>query len=203
MSTEHSDAVYQAYLRFDDLVRGGAIAPSWVLGGPSFWYAEGGPHDRVIQLVDPIANTCRPLFDVEQLRKSLTAAVGVEPAGDGVPFDQLQFVGPQLVTFALEGKSWILDIATYEVTPQPRPTSIELSTLLASEAARVTPKTFNQEVFAGLGAMAVPEAMSPDGTWFASVVDHNIALRATVDGQTLFLTTDGTDVVRWDVETLK
>src|SRR5580704_10404852 len=109
MPMTSNDAVYSAYLKFGNLIRGGSVTPGWVLAGPSFWYAEGGPQDRILHLVDPVANTTEPLFDVERLRKELTAALGFEPAGQGVPFAQLMFVAPQLVTFTLEGKTFLLD----------------------------------------------------------------------------------------------
>jgi len=203
MTTERNDAVYNAYLNFGDLVRGGTVTPAWNLGGPSFWYAEGGPQDRVIHLVDPVKNSREPLFDVDRLRKALTTALGFEPAGNGVPFAQLAFIAPQVVMFAVEGKSFTLDLTTYQLTEQQPPLSLPIYTLLADEVTRATPRLFPKEGFAGLGKMNMPESPSPDGKWFASVLDNNIALRATVDGQTVLLTNDGTEQVSWDVETVK
>ena len=74
---------------------------------------------------------------------------------------------------------------------------------LVSEATRATPKMFFKESFNGLGPIAALEGPSPDGRWFASVQDNNIALRATVDGRTVMLTSCGNDTVFWDVETTK
>src|SRR5262245_58431897 len=99
---EH-ERVYRAYLKFRQLVRGGQVAPSWILGGPSFWYAEGGPQDRVVHVVDPAANASEPLFDAERLRAALTEALGYEPGGAGIPFAELEFTAPRTVAFRLEG----------------------------------------------------------------------------------------------------
>jgi len=200
---EENEAVYQAYMQFGDMVEGGTVTPGWILGGPSFWYAEGGPQNTVIWRVDPAANTKEELFDVPRLRAALTEALGHEPSGLGAPFNQLSFVGPETIAFMLEGASWTMDLSTYLVAMQPAPMSMDMMPFLVSEASRATPKMFYKESFVGFGKMANPEGPSPDGRWFASVQDNDIALRATVDGRTVMLTSDGTDQVFWDVETVK
>jgi dipeptidyl aminopeptidase/acylaminoacyl peptidase len=200
---EENEAVYQAYMEFGDMVEGGSVTPGWILGGPSFWIAEGGPQNTVIYRVDPAANAKEELFDVPRLREALTEALGHEPAGLGVPFAQLSFVGPDTVAFMLEGASWTMDLSSYTVAKQPAPMAMDFVPFLVSETSRATPKMFFKESFNGLGPMAAPEGPSPDGKWFASVQDNNIALRATVDGRTVMLTSCGTDEVFWDVETTK
>ena len=73
---EENEAVYRAYMQFGDMVEGGSVTPGWILGGPSFWYAEGGPQNTAIYRVDPVANTREELFDVPRLREALTEALG-------------------------------------------------------------------------------------------------------------------------------
>jgi dipeptidyl aminopeptidase/acylaminoacyl peptidase len=203
MTPDVREAVYQAYLRYGDLVRGGRVTPGWILNGPSFWYAEGGPRDRVMWLVDPHTNTREPLFDLERLHKSLVNALGVDLADDGVPFEWVQFVAPRLLMFQLEGGTWMLDLDSYAVTRQPAPASLDLSATLVSETQRAVPAMVEKELFSGLGKMRLPERPSPDGQWFASTQDNNVAVRATVDGKTVLLTKDGTDACFWDVEPVK
>src|SRR6185436_1790028 len=99
-------AVYDAYLDFGDLVKGGSVVPSWMADGSSFTYAEGGPQDRVIYKLSPGAGQKTPLFDTPRLRAALTEKLGFEPAGRGVPFEQLSFVGPAKVQFSLDGRTW-------------------------------------------------------------------------------------------------
>jgi len=198
-----SEAVYKAYLSFQDLVRGGEVSPSWILGGPSFWYAEGGPQDRVIWRLDPVANVKEPLFDVARLRTTLTEALGVEPAGRGVPFVELEFVSDRSVEFELEDVEWTLDLDSYAVERLPMLSEWPRLRLLVSERARVEPGAFFRMIFPEGLEVLVPEGQSPDGRWFASVRDHNIALRATVDGRSVMLTDDGTAERRWDIETVR
>ncbi|HVV76139.1 MAG TPA: DPP IV N-terminal domain-containing protein [Mycobacteriales bacterium] len=203
MTNEARDSVYQAYLRYGDLIRGWRVTPGWIVAGPSFWYAEGGANDRTMWVVDPVANTREPLFDVERLRKSLSVALGEEPAGAGVPFEWVQFVSPQHLMFNLGVDMWLFDLDSYSAVRQPAPASLELSTTLVSEAGRAMPAMVAHELFSGLGAMKLPERPSPDGQWFASTQHNNVAVRATIDGKTVMLTTDGTDECFWDVEPVK
>ncbi len=179
----------------------GTITPNWMLDGNSFWYAEGGPQNTVIHKVDPVANTKEPLFDTPRLRTALTDELGHEPAGMGVPFQQFSFVAAKRIQFAIEGATFLLDLDSYKLERQVSPTAFSFSQLLVSEQERVTPKMFDREKFMGLGPMSQPEAMSPGGKWFISVRDYNLVLRATVDGRTVPLTTDGNKLYAWDVET--
>jgi dipeptidyl aminopeptidase/acylaminoacyl peptidase len=195
-------AAYEAYLDFGDLVRGGRVTPGWLPDGTSFWFAEGGPQDRTIVKVTA-AGRKEPLLDPARLRAALTERLGYEPAGRGVPFDRLYFVGPSRIRFDLEGRSWELDLDSYRVTRLPEPTSFEIIPMLPSERARTTPRMFPREGFTGLGPTMVPESLSPDGKWFVSMNDDNLVLRATVDGRTVPLTTDGEPGLYWDVETVK
>ncbi len=200
---EKNQSVYDAYLRLGDLVRGGRVAPGWILGGPSFWFAEGGPQDRQIWVVDPIANTRAPLCDVEQLRKALTVALGYEPAGHGFPFAALQFVTQTSIAFSVDGASWTLDLESYALSRQAEVVSFDMLEMLPSEATRVTPKTFFQESFGAMGRTLVPEAVAPTGQWFASTQDGNVVLRSSMDGQVVALTSDATEQHFWHVETVR
>jgi dipeptidyl aminopeptidase/acylaminoacyl peptidase len=193
------EAVYQQYLDYHHLVTGGRITPGWLPDGSTFWYAEGGPNDREIIKVDPGSDSAIPLFDVEKLRQALTDSLGYEPAGDGVPFAHLQFAGPNTVAFSLEGASYSLDLESYTLTRQQAPAAFGIK-LVVSEAERAKVGTFLREKFLGLGPMPSPEAMSPDGSLIATVKDHNLAMRATVDGQEMPITSDGVEDSFWDVE---
>ena len=176
------EKMFQKYLNFGSYVKGGIITPNWMPDGNSFWYAVGGPQHTAIYKVDPVANIKEPLFDNAKLRDALTEALGHEPAGLGVPFQQFSFVGPQRIQFTIEGATFILDLDSYALEKQVSPTFFSFSSFLISEQERITPKMFERERFLGLGPMAQPEVMSPDGKWFVSLKDYNLVLRATVDG---------------------
>ena len=195
------EAAYQRYLDFGSLIEGGRVTPNWMPDGNSFWYAEGGPQHTFIHRVDPTTGVVEELFDTPRLRAVLTEALGHEPAGLGVPFRQLAFVGPSSVQFTVEGQTFVLDLDTYAVEKQRTPSSLGLVSYLVSEADRVTPRTFVREVFQGLGPRPYPERLSPDGQWFVGLDNHNLTLRATVDGRVVSITGDGNGFEQWDVET--
>ena len=195
------EAAYQRYLDFGSLIEGGRVTPNWMPDGDSFWYAEGGPQNTVIHRVDPTTGVVEELFDTPRLRAALTEALGHEPAGLGVPFRQLAFAGPSSVQFTVEGQTFVLDLDTYAVERQRTPSSLGLVSYLVSEAERATPGTFVREVFQGLGPRPYPERLSPDGKWFVGLDNHNLTLRATVDGRVVPLTDDGDEFDQWDVET--
>ncbi len=195
------EAAYQRHLDFGSLIEGGSITPNWMPDGNSFWYAEGGPQHTVIHRVDPTAGTVEELFDAPRLRAALTDALGHEPAGLGVPFRQLSFAGDSSVQFTVEGQTFVLNLDTYAVERRRAPSSLSLVSYLVSETERATPKTFVREVFQGLGPRPYPERLSPDGQWFVGLDNHNLTLRATVDGRVVPLTDDGDEFEQWDVET--
>ncbi|MYE18019.1 MAG: hypothetical protein F4Y07_16240 [Gemmatimonadetes bacterium] len=188
--TPDQESAYQRYLDFGSLIEGGRVTPNWMPDGNSFWYAEGGAQHTVIHRVDPAAGAIEELFDTPRLRAALTEALGHEPAGLGVPFRQFAFVGPSSVQFAVEGQTFVLNLDTYTVERQRTPSSLGLVSYLVSEVERVTPRTFIREVFQGLGPRPFPERLSPDGQWFVGLDNHNLTLRATVDGRDGPLTDD-------------
>ena len=203
LAADDRETAFRQYLEFGSMVKGGQVTPGWILAGPEFWYAEGGPQDRVIYLVNPAENSKTELFDVGRLRTALARALGYEPAGQGVPFAQLAFVAPDQVQFAIDGINLLLNLDTYEATKQPALSTWDFTDYLVSEQSRVLPKAYYQESFTGLGATQTYESPSPDFKWFASTKDNNVALRASVDGRYVMLTDDGTDDHFWLMEAVK
>ncbi len=193
------EAAYQAYLDYQRMIDGGRVAPNWLPDGSGFWYVAGGPNDREIFRVDPAENSVQPFFDAARLRAALTEALGHEPAGDGIPFERFQVLAPGSVSFSLAGATFSLNLADYSLTRLAAPSSFSID-LVKSEAERAVPGTYPRERFQGLGRIDSPEALSPDGKWIATVRNNNLALRATVDGQEVPVTDDGTDTEFWDVE---
>ncbi len=195
--------VYEAYLDFASLVEGGTVTPGWLPDGSSFWFTEGTPQDTVILKVDPVANVVEPLFDTARLRTVIEEELGHEPVGRGVPFRQLVFTSPTMVSFAVEGTSFTMDLESYELEKAP-PALFEYPTrYVVSLADRRTARTFPQEDFRLGGIMETPEAPSPDGAYFASIKDHDVVLRATIDGRELPLTTDGTAELPWSLDNVR
>ncbi len=194
------EQVYQRYLDFGAMVKGGRVVPNWLPDGMGFWYAVGDPNTRQILKIDPESNVETPLFDVARLRAALREELGHEPVGSGVPFEQFQFVGPRRVRFALEGSDYEIDLDSYALD-RPLPLSAYPTfKLVISEAERTEPRSFMRELFRGMGEIASPEVRSPDRRWIAGIDAGNLVMRATVDGQEVKLTHDGTPSAFWDVE---
>jgi YD repeat-containing protein len=194
------EAVYRRYLDFGSLVNGGRVVANWLPDGSSFWCTRGDPNERQYIKVDPEADATTQLFDVRLLRTAFRETFGYEPAGAGVPFHRFQFIDDQTVRFALEGVTYQLGLADYSLSRVPQaPTSFVFETV-RGEADRTLPRTFKRERFIGFGELPSPEAVSPGGQWIAGIEDKNLVLRATVDGQKLKATCDGTPEAFWDVE---
>lgn len=171
------EEMYYRYLDLRSYIKGGSIEPHWMADGSSFWYAEGAPDNTVIYKVDPRANTKTPLFDTARLRKALTSLLGHEPPFRGLPFDTFNFVDEdeQTVMFTVGDKTFTLRLETYRMSRAP--------TLSEEEKSHL--------------ALMPGEIRSPDGRWFAGLKDHNVWLRSVTNGQSVQLTTDGTEDYSW------
>ena len=177
------EAMYHRYLEFPSYVKGGSIQPHWMADGSSFWYAEGAPANTVVYKVDPAANTKTPLFDTGRLRRALTEALGHEPPYQGLPFSEFTFLdGEEAVQFTVENKEFILQLASYTITPAPA--------VSEEEKNRVSPQ-------ASVSGPWYEEVLSPDGRWFASVKDHNLWLRSTSEKEAVQLTQGGLEDYEW------
>lgn len=166
----------------------GSVQPHWLANGRGFWYSEGGPDNRVIYLVDPVANTKEPLFDTERMRASLTAALGHEPPGEGLPFESFAFVDDQetAVEFAVGDEAFVLDLDTYSATAAPRASS--------EERRFVTPQVVKQWRWSWPDLL---ETHTPDGRWLLGIDSLDLRLRSTTDGRTVQLTSDGEEGFQW------
>jgi len=182
------EKMFQEYLKFPSLVKGGHVQPHWMADGNSFWYAEGAPEATVIYKVDPMANTKEPLFDTPRLRQALASIIGHEPPYKGLPFSKFTFVsGEKAVKFAIEKKEFKCRFDTYEITsilPQS-----------AKEKARFVPRIVHKGMYGG--DASVLEKLSPDKRWFLGASDHDLYLRSTYDGRTEPLTDDGIKDHEW------
>ena len=190
-----NEDIFQRYLNFGSLVKGGIITPHWLADGNCFWYAEGAPAETIIYKVDPVANTKDPLFDIPRLRKALAPLLGHEPPYKGLPFETFAFVGEKAVQFSVENKVFNCSLDTYTITPGTSPDPIE--------AAMFVPRTFVREGFLVGKQMPGTDVLSPDMRWFATIKDYNLWLRSTYDGREEPVTTCGAQGFEWDVEGTK
>ena len=187
------EELYGKYMQIPTLIEGGSVCPdagfqggpcqvNWMADGQSFWFVEGQPDQTVIYKADPTLGTTEPFFDTGRIREALTPVLGHEPAYRGLPFGSFSFVGggEQAARFEVEGRSFRLDLASYEVSPLPS---------TAEQAARATPQAVRKGFTAG--APDIMEVPSPNGDWLLSEKDYDLWLRSGMDGNTQVLLDDG------------
>ncbi|MEO8449939.1 MAG: DPP IV N-terminal domain-containing protein [Gemmatimonadota bacterium] len=186
----HRDAVYRAVLEFPSLVKGGVVVPQWMADSSSFWYADSMPDRTVIYRVDARKNERTPLFDTPRLRRSLASALGHEPPYAGLPFSAFTFANAERsVRFSLEGRDWLLDRDSYQITPAAAVTAAERERTTAQLVRRGFPTT-GPDLF---------EVASPDRHWFATERSANLWVRSALDGRAEPLTRDTAKTLVWSV----
>ncbi|MEO6331561.1 MAG: DPP IV N-terminal domain-containing protein [Gemmatimonadaceae bacterium] len=182
------ETIYRRYFDFASYVKGGSIQPHWMADGSSFWFAEGEPINTVIWKIDPNSSTRTRLFDTARLRSALTRVLGHEPAQEGLPFTDFEFLaGDRAVRFSVENADFVLELDTYEITRRPAP---------SEEANRFIPRVIARGA-GGIGWPDVVEVLSQDRRWFAAIRDYNVWLRSSADGRDVQLTNDGVEGLEW------
>lgn len=139
--------------------------PVWLEDG-DFWYrvsAEGG-HRFV--LVEPDRGSHRPAFDHARLAAALSVAADTSYTADRLPFDRFEFREDRSRIRFRTGDSirWSCGLETYDCAG---------------------PDTVPPE--------PRDEVLSPDGRWAAFVMDENLYVRSTETGDTVQLSTEGTE----------
>ena len=179
------EAMFRRYLDFVSYIDGSAIQPHWMADGSSFWYAEEAVDGRVIFKVDPANNTRVPFFDTDRLRGALAQTLGHEPEGRGVPFDTFDLIDNETaVTFAVENTQFVLHLGDYSIEVAPS----------IGEDANELPRSFPDPIWR---CCPYQELLSPDGSLFAGIEDHNVYVRSPSDDQKVMLTDDGTEKYFW------
>lgn len=189
--TAPADSFGSGYLRVHDILQWGPSPPSFLDNGPRFWFLAGFPDSVYATLVDPVAETTEPLFDVSRTRAALRE-LGVEVPGRGLPFQAFQWLDDanKRIGFALADRRYVLDLTTYSADLAP-------DTLVAALERREP-----QPVRPGLFRYSPPirELPSPDDRWLATVEDGDLWLRSAVSGDRVRLTRDAAPERGWDLE---
>lgn len=174
--SEEDKRVYEGYLTFPTLVRGGEVEPHWLADG-GFWYRDVAS-ERLLS-VDARSGTQQPLLDRARLRAALGSPgeipwAAVTPAADG-----------RSVHVELDGRSRTIDLASYREVDTPAAP--------AHDQPRVVTTRFPYP------APPLMEVASPDGRWFASLKANDIWLRQANSGQYKQLTSGATADSAWGV----
>jgi hypothetical protein len=140
-------------------------------------------------LVDADAGTKKPLFDDDRLRALLKMKTGTQPEGNGTPIRDFELSdGDAQVRFRFAGKSWHLALASYALE------EIQAPEVTKPNEARLIRKGYQD------GEPPTLEAVSPDGSRFATEKDFNLGIRLAGSSEVESLTTDGTRSHPWVVD---
>ena len=146
------------------LVANDILSVTWLADSTRFWYRVSRPTGYEFILVDPVANTTRPLFDHLRLASALTRMETRTRVvrGNEAPLLPFTLLGGERTLRFKSGDRYIeCDLTRYECAP-------------SSYKAR-----------------PASEVPSPDSQWVAYVKDHNIWVKRASGGDETPLTTDG------------
>jgi dienelactone hydrolase len=156
---------YQSYLKFYTLVRGTTLHPHWYGDGDNFWFAGGTSDSTVIYTVDPKRNTQMVLFENRRLRAALKQALGHEPLNRGIPFTDFQFDnGTGGVQFILEGKTFVLNLNSYQLTASQAAKTAEQLLSTRDHNLWLDSLQLTKDGVQDYDWMATGAAWSPDGS---------------------------------------
>jgi dipeptidyl aminopeptidase/acylaminoacyl peptidase len=196
MTSREGRAAFRAWLEPAKLIKGGRVAPIWI-GANRFAFVAGGPDNTTIEVFDADAKKTSALFDVAKVRAAYKSQFGREAPGKGLPFDTLA-PSPGGFSVTVEGKPFTLSADGAGFSAPPQPDMMEQ----VFGGAYALPEIYKRPHF-WADSFPAPATLSPDGKWFASVRDHDIWLRSTLDGARVRLTFDGASLNSWDVESFR
>jgi dipeptidyl-peptidase-4 len=193
-----SSSAVDAYKDLSALISDATLMPAWSPDGTCMGFTSGSGEQRQAWRVDLASGEKSALLDVPALREALRKATGVTPAGKGVPFEHFAFITPTMIAFSVGADRFTYDLASGLAFVAPAPGMIDTLMGLSVEA-RTTPRPFKRSMPL-VDPTDAYEAPSPDGRFLLSIQDHNVSLRATVDGRARPLTTDGSADVQWNID---
>jgi dipeptidyl aminopeptidase/acylaminoacyl peptidase len=181
---------WRLFRDFRSLYSQGRIDPVWAPDGTSLCYLDG-PQAHCI---NPATGEARPLWNTDRLREVLAIHFKRPVAEIELAGSSFSFVGDKgEIRLKLAGRDVLVDLNTYGVS--------DVSQLRLEGEARGTPRTLRPGAMAGLPP--VKEAASIDGTWLATEIGNDLAVRWAGDDRIRRLTDDGTADQRWDVGTVR
>jgi len=211
--------IREAYARFDtyadrlqNLVQDLPGAPSWLGDSTAFWYRKTGGGRSEFVLVDARAATKGPAFDHTRLAAALSAAAGQTYPAHELPFTTIAFTnGRQAVEFSVGGDG----PGRAGGGAAPGASGVRWRCTLTDYACtRVTGgapgggRQGGQGRGGGQGPAGAQAAQaedvrpSPDGKWQALVRNFNIYVRETGKTDGVMLSTDGSEGVPYQPQTI-
>jgi dipeptidyl aminopeptidase/acylaminoacyl peptidase len=176
---------YQRAERFlGDAVRqlayDGMVTPRWIGASGRFWYVKDGPGGKEFLIADPAKNSRTAAFDHEKLAAATSRVAGLTYTARNLPFDRLRFKDDERMLYA-EGRGLAVncDLTAYTCTK----TAVDLS----DDAQGLGPN----RPFADGDPPPRADVPSPDNTYTAFVLDHNLWVRNLKTGDAIQLSRDG------------
>lgn len=172
--------MYRRYAEFPSLVRGGRVAPMWSPDGRGLWFLDGEGDEAAVWRADAEHGRRPAELKIAALRAALARHLDQAPSARGVPFDRLETAGDGTFELIVGDRRFLWDPTSTVLEPRPPP----------DEARPVRPPRFP-------GFPPVHELPSPNGRWFLTESDHDLAVRSTGTDDLVALTDDGTPEVDW------
>ena len=172
------DRAFNLQKHYDSLIIDDPAIPDWQPKSDKFIYrksVEGG-HDFVIY--DATTLTKQPAFDQAKLAAALSSASGGHYTGLTLPFSSFHFVDEaSAIEFEAEDTAWHCDLKTWKCDGHPLFNGDDYG-------YDDTPKPENS---------TQKELASPDGKWFAYVLNYNVNIRSKDGSQRFALSWDGAE----------
>jgi dipeptidyl-peptidase-4 len=126
---------------------------AWAGDSSGLAYITQNKEGKQFMRIDHISMQQGPLFDHERLARLLTDSLRMPVKPSNLPFNTVNYTDRNKVTFTAGGKTYTLDLTTYQLSLQYR-----------DETNRM-------------------EIKSPDGKWVAYAKDHNLYIRSAATGE--------------------
>jgi dipeptidyl aminopeptidase/acylaminoacyl peptidase len=213
--------IREAYARFDsyanrlqNLVQNLPGAPVWLTDSSAFWYRKAGGGNTEFVLVDARAATKGPAFDHARLASALSTASGQTYTAQALPFTTFDFTnGRQTIEFAIGAAPGRAGGGGAAATPPVRwrctLTDYACTRVTGGAGAAGGGREGGQGRGGGQGRAGGPAGpagddvrTSPDGKWQALVRNFNIYVRETGKTDGVLLSTDGSEGVPYQFQTI-
>jgi dipeptidyl aminopeptidase/acylaminoacyl peptidase len=218
--TSQTQGILAAYARFDNyaerlqnLPQNMPGTPAWLPDSSAFWYRRTGGGTAEFVLVDARAATKAPAFDHARLATSLSAAAGQTYKATALPFTTIDFAnGRDAVEFSIGAEPGRAGGAAAATPARWRCTLTDYSCARVTTGGPGAGRQGGQGRGGGQGAATGVQApgaapneevrVSPDGKRQALVRNFNIYVRNTGSADGTQLSTDGSEGVPYQFQTI-
>ncbi len=138
------------------------VNPNWIENGEGFWHVTQTREGKRFFLSQIDQALTQPAFDHVMLANALAEKTGKEIDEANLPFNRINYLNRQLISFSFDNAHWEYDT--------------ENQVLTLKNVVNDTPR---------------PRGVSPDGKWQAFIREYNLFLRELETNEEIQLSTDG------------